>query len=175
MQQTCELYPPSIQCYLCGGECPRVHKPRAVPVGARTVVIDDEFYHCSACDESVYLGDMADAAFRRVAAQVRVEDGLLAPDDIVALRGKYGLTQAELERLIGAGEKTVVRWERGTVAQNRTADTLLRVLSAHPEVFAQLAAERGVKPRSRKRAAAAKPRRKGRTPAPSASPRADAA
>jgi len=36
----------------------------------------------------------------------------------------------------------VVRWERGTIFQNRTADTLLRVLRDHPEVVAELTRER---------------------------------
>lgn len=162
-------------CGICGGEATLARERRPFPVGARRVVIDDEFYRCSGCGETYYVDDMAETTFRRAAAQIRTEDGLLAPDDIVALRGTYGITQAELERLIGAGEKTVVRWERGTVAQNRTADTLLRVLAAHPDVFAKLAAERGVKPRSRKRAASAGTRRKRATPARTADPRADAA
>jgi HTH-type transcriptional regulator/antitoxin MqsA len=74
---------------------------------------------------------------------VRREEGLLMPDEIREIRQRYGLSQADLERLIGAGPKTVVRWERGTTFQNRTADTLLRVLRDHPEVMAELTRERG--------------------------------
>lgn len=155
-------YPESILCYLCGGDSPRVREARSVPIGSRTVVIEDEFYRCPRCDEDVYLGGMADETSRRAAAKIREEDGLLAPDDIVALREKYGLTQAGLERLIGAGEKTVVRWERGTVAQNQTADTLLRVLDGHPDVVARLAEERGVA--LRKRAPAKRKRTSRRKP-----------
>lgn len=146
-------YPDVIDCYLCGGESRRTHKVRPVAIGSRTAVIEDDYYYCPTCDEIEYLGGMMDTSLRRAAAVVRAEDGLLGPDDIVALREKYGMTQADLERLIGAGEKTVVRWERGTVAQNKTADTLLRILGGHPEVVAQLAAERGVALRKRKRAA----------------------
>jgi HTH-type transcriptional regulator / antitoxin MqsA len=142
-----------MMCGICGGEAALVQEPSTYTMGSRTVTIDNEFYRCARCGESFYIDGMAIATLKRATAKVRAEDGLLAPDEIVALREKYGLTQADLERLIGAGEKTVVRWERGTVAQNRTADTLLRVLADHPEVVAQLAAERGVKPRGRKRAA----------------------
>jgi HTH-type transcriptional regulator / antitoxin MqsA len=158
--------PPSIQCYLCGGDSPLTREVREVPIGSRRAVIEDEFYRCPRCDEVMYLGNMADETSRRAAAAVRVEEGLLTPDEIVALRRKYGLSQAGLERLIGAGEKTVVRWERGTVAQNKTADTLLRVLDGHPAVVAQLAGERGValgkrervrKPRASARKAASAP------------------
>ena len=44
----------------------------------------------------------------------------------------------KFEKLIGAGPKTVVRWERGSVFQNRTADTLMRVVRDFPEVAAHL-------------------------------------
>jgi HTH-type transcriptional regulator/antitoxin MqsA len=149
-------YPSSIACYLCGVDSPLTREVRSVlAVGNRWATIEDEFYRCPRCEEVVYLGGMGDATSRKAAAVIRAEDGLLGPDEIVGLREKYGLSQAELERLIGAGEKTVVRWERGTVSQNKTADTLLRVLSDHPDVVKQLAAERGVKPKER----AAKPRR----------------
>lgn len=166
-------YPASVACYLCGGDSPLTREVRPVPIGSRTAVIEDEFYYCPRCDEDVYLGGMMDESLRRAAAVIRAEDGLLTPDEIIALRGKYGLSQAALEQLIGAGEKTVVRWERGTVAQNKTADTLLRVLADHPEVVAQLARERGLKLKK----AGAKPRRaraRKATAAPVREPRAEA-
>jgi HTH-type transcriptional regulator/antitoxin MqsA len=122
----------------------------------------DRFYRCDVCGEAFYDGEMATQSFRRMAAVIRAEDGLLAPDEIIALRKKYGLTQAHLERLIGAGQKTVVRWERGTVAQNKTADTLLRVLLDHPEVVAALKRQNGLaKPARRRSSAAAAPKAKG--------------
>ena len=43
-----------------------------------------------------------------------------------------GLSQADLEKTLGIGPKTVVRWEKGTVRQSRAADLLLRILAAHP-------------------------------------------
>lgn len=51
------------------------------------------------------------------------------------------LSQAEFERLLGTGPKTVVRWERSTVTQSSTADTLMRVLMKHPEALYDLALE----------------------------------
>jgi HTH-type transcriptional regulator/antitoxin MqsA len=135
-------------------------------MGSRTVTIDDELYRCARCGEGFYIDGMADSTLRRATAVIRAEDGLLAPDEIVALREKYGLSQAELERLIGAGEKTVVRWERGTVSQNKTADTLLRILGDHPGVVKQLAAERGVKLERRTRAPRKRPAKAKAAPAP---------
>ncbi|HEX6746710.1 MAG TPA: type II TA system antitoxin MqsA family protein [Longimicrobium sp.] len=132
------------KCYLCGTPAQLVREPRETSMGTRRVVIDDEFFRCPECGETFYVDGMADETSRRAAAAIRREDGLLEPDAIRAIRAQYGLSQAGLETLIGAGEKTVVRWERGTVAQNATADTLLRVLRDNPRVVKKLAAERGV-------------------------------
>jgi len=135
----------TFKCYLCETAAKLVTEPREVTVGTRKVTIEDTFYRCGNCDETFYVGDMADESFRRGATAIREQDGLLTAEQIRAIRAQYGLSQAELEKLIGAGEKTVVRWERGTVAQNATADTLLRVLRDHPDVVAKLAAERRVR------------------------------
>jgi HTH-type transcriptional regulator/antitoxin MqsA len=154
-------------CAMCGGPATLVEEPHTLNMAGRLVTYDDRFYRCGRCGETYYTGTMTAESSRRAAAVIRAEDGLLGPDDIVTLRKKYGLSQAGLERLIGAGEKTVVRWERGTVAQNRTADTLLRVLADHPDVVARLARERGVRLRN----AAARPRRAKRVRRPATEPR----
>jgi len=134
-----------MKCYQCAAEARIVTEPREFREGDQTVVVDDTFYRCDNCGETFYDGNMADESFRRAAAAARIQEGFLAPHEIRELRAMYGLSQASLERLINSGEKTVVRWERGTVAQNATADTLLRVLRSHPDVVAWLASQRGVK------------------------------
>ena len=75
---------------------------------------------------------------RRAVDQYKRDNGLLSGDEVRELRQALGLSQAKFEKLIGAGPKTVVRWERGSVFQNRTADTLMRVVRDFPEVAAYL-------------------------------------
>jgi HTH-type transcriptional regulator/antitoxin MqsA len=148
-------------CPICGGSATLLEEPQTMNMAGRTVTYVDRFYRCDRCEETFYDRDMLAESFRRATAVIRAEDGLLAPDEIVGLRKKYGLTQAQLERLIGAGEKTVVRAERGTVAQNKTADTLLRVLLDHPEVVASLKGKNGVsKPVRRRSSPASAPKAK---------------
>lgn len=138
------------ECYQCRSPAYLTRGERRTPMGSRPVSFEDEFYQCSNCGERFYDLDMAEVSNRRAAAAVRRADGLLAPDEIREIRFLYGLSQAKLEKLIGSGEKTVVRWERGTIAQNATADTLLRVLRDHPEVVRKLAKARKIKLASRK-------------------------
>lgn len=53
--------------------------------------------------------------------------GLLTSYEIKAIRKKRRLSQAELARLIGAGEKTITRYEGGTI-QDKVFDTLIRLI-----------------------------------------------
>ena len=105
---------------------------------ARTVAADDgtqlsfrdEIMGCSECGETHYTHEQALGSSRARAGALRRHAGLLTPDEIRAFRESLGLSQSELEHLLGTGSKTVVRWEKGTVCQSRAADRLLRLLMA---------------------------------------------
>ena len=140
------------RCWLCGSAAELVTAPRELSMEGRKVVVDATFYRCTSCGEEFFRPGMGDEMLELGATAVRHAHGLLMPGEIRAIRSLYGLTQRGLEKLIGAGEKTVTRWEHGTVAQNATADTLLRVLRDLPEVVARLAEERGVRLRAPKNA-----------------------
>jgi transcriptional regulator with XRE-family HTH domain len=77
-------------------------------------------------------------------AAIRADLGLLMPKEIKAIRESLDLSQADFELLLGVGQKTVVRWEKGTVFQNRATDTLLRALRDVPGVAEYLGARTGV-------------------------------
>jgi len=68
----------------------------------------------------------------------------MSPQDIRGIRERLGLTQHAFEKLLGVGPKTVVRWEKGTVFQNGSTDSLLRVIDALPEAARFLAGVHGV-------------------------------
>ncbi|HEY0155352.1 MAG TPA: type II TA system antitoxin MqsA family protein [Longimicrobium sp.] len=133
------------RCYVCDSEALLVREPREVLIGQRAVTVEGDFMRCSACGQPFFLPEQADALQRRAADQIRREDGLLATGEVKAFRERLRLSQAEFEQLLGTGPKTVVRWERGTVTQSSTADTLMRVLMKHPDALHDLALERGVR------------------------------
>lgn len=120
-------------CSLCGGPVQLHREVRPIRILGRTVEVEDEFYRCASCEEEFYLPGMMDAVMKRATARIREEDGLLTPEQVRAVRKKYGFTQPEFERLLGVGTNTVVRWERGTVPQNSAADSLLRLIREFPE------------------------------------------
>jgi HTH-type transcriptional regulator / antitoxin MqsA len=118
----------TIECPICGGEASAVRLEREVHIGKRTAVVDDEFFRCAQCGEELYEPGQLDAVMLRASDAIRRDLGLLRPLEIKALRESLELSQAEFERLLGVGMKTVVRWEKGTVFQNQATDALLRAI-----------------------------------------------
>lgn len=131
-------------CHSCGGTAELVCGPHEVRFGARSITVETEFMRCGECSETFYLPGQMAAAQRAAADVVRAEEGLLTAREIVALRRQYGLTQTDLEKLLGSGPKTVTRWERGTISQAPVTDALMRVLIESPSAAAVLGRMRGV-------------------------------
>jgi HTH-type transcriptional regulator/antitoxin MqsA len=88
----------------------------------------DHLMACAACGERHYTHHQSLASSRARAGALREHADLLTPLEIRTFRQGAGLTQHELEALLGTGPKTVVRWEKGSVCQSRAADRLLRLL-----------------------------------------------
>jgi HTH-type transcriptional regulator/antitoxin MqsA len=121
-----------------------VRETAEIKIGNRGALVEVERSRCHDCGEIIYTPEQMDAAQTAAAEKIRQEDGLLSSSEIRSIRAQYGLTQAQLERLLGVGPKTVVRWERGTVFQSRTADELLRIISSIPAAFGYLARKNGI-------------------------------
>jgi len=124
---------PSLEsCPLCGGPITAFRGTTEVAIGTRRVTVCDAHERCETCGEGFYAPGQLERLEREAAATIRASEGLLTPDEIRAIRERLGLSQAAFEELLGVGAKTVVRWERGTVFQNRTTDTLIRAVDAVP-------------------------------------------
>src|SRR5436853_460487 len=58
--------------------------------------------------------------------------GLLSAHEIRAIRERFGLTQADLSRILRLGANTVSRWESGRNVQTAAMDILLRMIRDLP-------------------------------------------
>jgi HTH-type transcriptional regulator/antitoxin MqsA len=104
----------------------------------------DEFTQCVSCQNEYYTKAQSRAHSAAISSAVRVAEGFYAPKAIRAIRLRFGLSQAQFEKAIQVGAKTVVRWERGTVTQSRAVDGLVWIADNHPAVFERLAERNGV-------------------------------
>jgi HTH-type transcriptional regulator/antitoxin MqsA len=109
--------------YRDDGEEPRMIEVPNVPIEV-----------CPNCGER-YFGP---AAARAQHAAVCRTLGLLTPEEIQAIRERFGPTQAEFARVTGIGEATISRWERGRMLPNRAMDRYLRLLRDRPGNVAHL-------------------------------------
>ncbi len=127
------MYPK--KCAACGG--PVAESVGTLPFSVRGETLEVPGVNHGACGEcgEVYLS--LDAAERLQAEAVRMSKaarGLLSPSEIREIRRSFAMSQAAFEGLLGVGPKTVIRWEKGTVFQGATADRLMRLLRAQPEL-----------------------------------------
>ncbi len=93
---------------------------------------------CDACGEEILSPELSD---RIEAEQYRIQ-GLLSPAEVRAVRERTGLSQVEMARLLGVGDKSYARWEVGLSVQNKSMDNLIRLAAEHPGLFAELEAQR---------------------------------
>ena len=127
-------------CEICGRDSARlVERPfdsiyNQIPIRLEAV----EMYECDRCCESVFTPEQAREVDRRVKLVARQRLALLPPEKILAIRKRCNLTQEEMERLFGLGQKVVIRWEKGRVMQSKTADVLLRLLDRNPAIIDEL-------------------------------------
>jgi transcriptional regulator with XRE-family HTH domain len=59
--------------------------------------------------------------------------GLMPPQEIQALRQRFGMTLDDFARLVGVGKDRLRGWESGTTSQDLSVDRLLRLLEMNPE------------------------------------------
>jgi YgiT-type zinc finger domain-containing protein len=75
------------RCYWCDNEALPVREPREILIGERAVTVEGEFMRCSGCGEAFFLPGQADALQRGAADQIRREDGLLTPGEVLGDAG----------------------------------------------------------------------------------------
>lgn len=87
---------------------------------------------CRACGERLVGLETSKELRRRAYAQYRRDHGLLAAEEIQALREGLGMTQAQLAELLQLGANTISRWEADRLVQSASMDVLLRLVRDVP-------------------------------------------
>ena len=120
-------------CPSCGTQMLEKRGTLRLPVNGEEVAVPSAAHlSCPKCGEVVLrfqdskrLGEDAIAIYRK-------KNGLLSADEIRAIRERFGLTQANLARLLRLGANTVSRWESGRNVQTAAMDMLLRLIRDLP-------------------------------------------
>ncbi len=133
-------------CPLCGNETLEERTgvfemavPDNIPGGVIQIP-NAQWQGCSTCNEEIIPDELSQAIQQERLKRL----GLLSPDEIKQIRAKTGLSAVEMAQILGAGDKSYTRWENGKSIQNKSTDTLLRVVDQHPEMFAGIDAQRSL-------------------------------
>jgi putative zinc finger/helix-turn-helix YgiT family protein len=95
---------------------------------------------CATCGEAMVEEAFGDPTLK-VYAEYRRRHGLLSPEQIRAIREKYGLSQEAFATLLGASPATFARYEGGSL-QDKAYDQLIRACD-DPAYIADLVAREG--------------------------------
>lgn len=105
---------------------------RKVQVEVKGKIIEyDEYYVVDSNGEEIFNRDIEIENDARLYDIYKKQSNLLTNSDIKKIRKKYGLTQREYAMVLGVGEVTVHRFEKGSI-QTDAVDSMMR-LSKDPD------------------------------------------
>lgn len=113
-------------------------KRETFEIRGEQVTVDTQVAICRACGEEIGIAEVDDVTFSAAYNVYRARHDLLQPEQIRAIRSKYGLGQKAFARLLGWGEVTLARYESGSL-QSLSHDQSLR-LAEDPSHVRQLLA-----------------------------------
>ena len=124
---------PDDACPDCGGPMREKKGELKLPVNGEEITITGATHlSCPKCREVVLRFNDARKLTQRALEIYRRKHRLLSADEIRSIRERFGLTQAELARLLRLGANTISRWEAGRNVQAAAMDILLRMIRDLP-------------------------------------------
>ena len=116
-------------CEECGKEVETkiITKREAYGVCGETIEVDAQVLVCEECEEEFYSEELDNATLVRAYNEYRRRHKLLLPEEIKKIREQYGLSQRGFAKLLGWGDKTICRYENGSI-QDKAHNSLLLFL-----------------------------------------------
>jgi putative zinc finger/helix-turn-helix YgiT family protein len=115
------------------GECSKevetkvINKKETYNVCGEPIEVDAQVLVCAECGEEFYSEELDNATLLSAYNEYRRRHKLLFPEDIKKIREQYGLSQRAFSRLLNWGDKTICRYENGSI-QDKAHNSLLLFL-----------------------------------------------
>ena len=110
--------------------------PETYPVKGENITINANVRYCSCCHSDIWDDVLDSQNLLDAYAVYRTKHGLLHPIDIRATREMYNLSQTAFARILGLGDKTITRYENGSIPDS--APNNLIFLCQQPSIFEHL-------------------------------------
>lgn len=116
-------------CEECGKEVETeiITQKEAYDVCGETIEVDAQVLVCVECGEEFYSEELDNATLVRAYNEYRRKHKLLLPEEIKKIREQYGLSQRSFAKLLNWGDKTICRYENGSI-QDKAHNSLLLFL-----------------------------------------------
>lgn len=116
-------------CEECGREVETkvVIKKEAYDVCGEPIEVDAKVLVCAECGDEFYCEEFDNATLTNAYNEYRRRHKLLLPEEIKKIREQYGLSQRSFAKLLNWGDKTICRYENGSI-QDKAHNSLLLFL-----------------------------------------------
>lgn len=91
------------------------------------IEVEAQVLVCAECGEDFYSEELDNATLIRAYNEYRRRHKLLLPEEIKKIREQYGLSQRGFAKLLNWGDKTICRYENGSI-QDKAHNSLLLFL-----------------------------------------------
>ena len=98
-----------------GGEVSEEYKLEAMEFRGESFLVHSRYYICEDTGQQFTDTEQDEATLNDLYAQYRVKHGIPFPDDIAAIRKRYGLNQTQIGKLLGFGVNQWAKYENGQV------------------------------------------------------------
>lgn len=113
-----------------------IQKLETYPVKGHDITVSANVRICADCQKEIWDSELDDDNLRRAYKKYREERNLLTPEQIKSIRSQYGVSQTTFARILGLGEKTITRYENGSI-QDEAPNNLI-LLVENPDNFKKL-------------------------------------
>lgn len=100
-------------------------------VKGEEVTIDARVCSCPECGEELWVSEVDGENLNKAYNMYRKRHGLLLPEEIKQLRLRYDLSQTAFAKILGFGEKTIARYESGSIQEEAPNNLMLLVQDAY--------------------------------------------
>ena len=116
-------------CDTCGREVETkiINRQETFNVCGERITVDAQILVCTECGEELFCEELDSATLINAYNEYRRKHKLLLPEEIKKIREQYGLSQRGFAKLLNWGDKTICRYENGSV-QDKAHNSLLLFL-----------------------------------------------
>lgn len=116
-------------CEACGREVDTkiIKKIESYYVCGEKIKVEAQILVCADCGEEFYCEELDNATLVNAYNEYRRKHKLLLPEEIKKIREQYGLSQRSFAKILNWGDKTICRYENGSI-QDKVHNSLLLFL-----------------------------------------------